>query len=86
MINRFVISKFVNTCMIYFILYMVNNDVDILSQNGLMNKIIKLVSIGAVIDIFLNISQPGKNLRLLYYTMLYQNISYVNTSQEKLNE
>lgn len=86
MVNRFVVSKFLNTCVIYFILYMVNKDVDILSPNGLTNKIIKLVSIGAAIDILLNITLPSKSIKLLYYSFLYRNVSYVNTTQSKLNE
>lgn len=86
MINRFVVSKFLNTCVIYFILYMVNKNVDILSQNGLTNKIIKLVSIGAAIDILLNITLPNKSIKLLYYSFLYRNVSYVNTTQSVLNE
>lgn len=86
MINRFVVSKFLNTCVIYFILYMVNKDVDILSQNGLTNKIIKLVSIGAAIDILLNITLPTRSIKLLYYSFLYRNVSYANTTQSVLNE
>lgn len=65
---------------------MVNKDVDILSPNGLTNKIIKLVSIGAAIDILLNITLPSKSIKLLYYFFLYRNVSYVNTTQSKLNE
>ena len=86
MVNRFVISKFLNTCVIYFILYMVNKDVDILSHNGLTNKIIKLVSIGAAIDILLNITLPTKSIKLVYYSFIYRNVSYVNTTQSVLNE
>lgn len=86
MVNRFVVAKFLNTCVIYFILYMINKDVDILSSNGLTNKIIKLVSIGAAIDILLNITLPSKSIKLLYYSFLYRNVSYVNITQSKLNE
>lgn len=80
-IHRFVISKFTNTCVIYFILYMVNSNVDILSNNGLMNKIIKLVSITAVIDIGLNIFLPAPTLKLIYFSYLYKDVSYVNETQ-----
>ena len=65
---------------------MVNKDVDILSPNGLTNKIIKLVSIGAAIDILLNITLPTKSIKLVYYSFIYRNVSYVNTTQSVLNE
>lgn len=81
MINRLVISKFLNTCVIYFILYMINSSVDILSDEGLMNKIIKLVTISAGIDIALNIFLPGKTIKLLYYNYLYKDVSFVNKTQ-----
>ncbi len=80
-----VVSKFINTGMIYFILYTVNNSVDILSENGLMNKIVKLVSLGALIDISLNLLLPVSTIRKIYYSYVYKNVSYANKSQETLN-
>jgi hypothetical protein len=65
---------------------MVNNSVDILSNNGLMNKVIKLVSIGALIDIALNIFLPSPTLRYLYYNYIYKDVSYANKTQQQLNE
>lgn len=85
MIKRFVFSKFINTCIIYFILYMINVKVDILSQNGLMNKVIKLVSLGAAIDITINIFLPSKTIKFIYYSFLYKNTSYANITQQELN-
>lgn len=81
MVNRFVVAKFLNTCIIYFTLYAVNSDIKILSQNGLMNKIIKLVSLGAFIDVLINSTLPGKTLKLFYYSYLYRHVSFVNTTQ-----
>lgn len=81
MINRLVVSKFLNTCVIYFILYMVNSSVSILSENGLMNKILQLVTISAGIDIALNIFLPGKIIKLLYYKYTYSSVSFVSKTQ-----
>jgi hypothetical protein len=76
-----VVSKFINTGMIYFILYTVNNSVDILSENGLVNKIAKLFSLGAFIDITLNLLLPESTIRNIYYSYVYKNVSYANKPQ-----
>lgn len=64
---------------------MINVKVDILSQNGLMNKVIKLVSLGAAIDITINIFLPSKTIKFIYYSFLYKNTSYANITQQELN-
>ena len=60
---------------------MFNSQVEILSTNGLMNKIIKLVSISALVDVIVNIFLPTPTLKLLYFTFIYRNCSYVNKTQ-----
>lgn len=60
---------------------MFNSQVQILSSNGLMNKIIKLVSISALVDVIVNIFLPSPTLKLIYFSLLYRNVSYVNKTQ-----
>lgn len=60
---------------------MFNSQVQILSSNGLMNKIIKLVSISALVDVIVNIFLPSPTLKLIYYSFLYRNVSYANKTQ-----
>ena len=60
---------------------MFNSQVQILSSNGLMNKIIKLVSISALVDVIVNIFLPSPTIKLIYFSLLYRNVSYVNKTQ-----
>jgi len=85
LIIKNVIAKFVNTTVIYFILFRLN-PVNPISREGLVEKIVSLTSFSAAIKMIIDLVRPSYLIKRLTNFINYKGKKRINLFQVQLNK
>ena len=86
LIVKIVVSQFINTAIIYYILARTHPEVEVLSENGLVVKVMSLVAVSGLVQIGMNIAQPGALISFVLNKCKYSRDKEINMFQVQLNK